>query len=411
MPEIISHTNSRMVSSVNAIVYCRALNILLCLWFITFAVQGALYQASIYLIPILCLFYKPLRTEFGRVLCQYWYVLCLIVFPIFLSYLYNVLPNIGSKYVSILEVDFDPVFRLFWRVFIFSVSVLAIKRVFGLKIETLFLYIFIIAVMHAVIGICLSHEVILRGFAKGGFPRIVGLIGSPNEFGLLMVVGIVAGVNYLLNIYHRFISKSFLIACILSICLLIFCLLVSQSRSSWLAFLLSILFYISYTFTYKRHHINKAAFYVFVVMISLFVLYISQMSFFEERFDRLLSDGIRVAIWAHFISVWKENWLVGVYNLGDYVFLYDMNKHVYKNPHSVFLDVLVRSGVIGLVSFIGFLTIVFFKFYKSFFSMSLIAMLVVVMVGTMFSFSIYGKEFTQSLYAIIFMLFLCATKK
>lgn len=100
-------------------IYDRSLFSLLVLWFLVFPVQGAFYQASIYLIPLLLLFHPESRDFLKKVFFQYWLISCLIVLPIFLSFSINLMAGFGGRFSGFADIPFDPFFRTFWRVIMF----------------------------------------------------------------------------------------------------------------------------------------------------------------------------------------------------------------------------------------------------------------------------------------------------
>ena len=85
-------------------IYSNFIRFLVLVWFVTFPVQGVFYQASIYLIPLMGTFNSTFRENFYKLLCEYWKVLLLIVLPVFLSFIINVIPDIGANYKELTDI-------------------------------------------------------------------------------------------------------------------------------------------------------------------------------------------------------------------------------------------------------------------------------------------------------------------
>lgn len=380
----------------------KTLKFFIILWFMLFPVQGALYQASIYLIPILIYFKGNERKLFKQVFFANWQVVSLLVIPIFFSLILNLLFGLGERYESLKEIPIDPFFRMFWRVGFFSLSAYVALKI--LNVETLFIIklIFICAITHAFVSLGVDYEKVIKFVISDANFRLYGTVDSPNELGILMSIGIYSGVSLIAIDKEKSYFQVFIY--FLLIALLVLCLILTHSRASWLAFVISMLgFLVSLSFSKNIKTVLSVSLgFFFLGLVFYFGL---ELDLLHNRTLRMFDDPNRLAIWKYFIKVFGDSWLFGVYDLTSYSYTHT-NGYVYKNPHSVFLDVAVRAGLIGIISFLVFLAIVLYSFINSKYFCVLIAIFLSVIVGTSFSFSIYTKEFAQSLYVILLILFL-----
>jgi len=369
----------------------------------TFPVQGVFYQASLYLIPLMLLLRADTRSLLKHALSCYWPLLLLIVLPTFLSLIINGYLGLGGRFSGISDIPMDPFFRLLWRIALFSLCLYVLYQVLELDLMFIAKLIFIGAVIYGISSICKSYEPIAKFLVDGKNIRLFGTVGSPNELGILMSIGIFSGVGLLIfsskkqqNVWQIIITGLVII--------LLFCLLITQSRGAWLAFFVAL---ISFLFVLVRSGQVRKVIYIGLTIgfVSAILALLIDMDALQNRLFKLFIDDIRLAIWQYFLGVWKENWLFGVYDLGSYNYMHT-NNHVYKNPHSVFLDVLVRTGLLGFMSFLVFLATIFCQFWRFRTGSFVIGLFFSIVVGTTFSFSIYGKEFAQSLYTLLFFLYL-----
>ena len=88
-----------------------------------------------------------------------------------------------------------------------------------------------------------------------------------------------------------------------------------------------------------------------------------------------------------------------MYNLENFSF--DYGRLTFKNPHGIIFDTFVRSGLLGFFALI----FVFFKLLSTFVQSGkkflLVGLFVVFLMGTAFSFSVYGKEFVLSVFSML----------
>ena len=389
-----AYTNSR---------YTLAVYTLITIWFLTFSTQGVFYQASIYLLP-LCILANPiLREEFFRLVSYHRVVLLLFLIPITLAFIVRVISTFGESHLSISNIAFDPLVRTIIRIIIFSVCVCSLKNTIGISAKQLIQLFLIAATAHAIASLIQEHNAVLQLFTAEDAPRIWGTVNSPNELGSLTACGAIVAVSLLLM--DKGSSSIKRIFYLLSFIALVFCLILTQSRGGWLALAISLI--VLFIFFVTSGDLKKLIIFVtFCIVFIILLALVIDTSIIVARVERLFIDKPRMAIWQHFIRIWQQQWLFGTYDLQNLALIVPEKSYYYKNPHSVFLDITVRTGLIGLCAIIVFYTKVLCCFCQSSHKKIVIPLLLCITVSTAFSFSIYAKEFAQSLYAILLMLFL-----
>ena len=381
--------------------------ILVLCWFVTFPTQGVFYQASIYLLPILCFFQRGKRRDLLSLLKREKELIFLIVVPIILAFLGFALSNIGEQPFGLIVKEFDILFEYAWRLVLLSlVMAVALMRL-KLSQREVILLLYAASLVHAVMAVFVHKAMLGNPLEYLERHRLVGVIDSPNEFGILMAVGVVTSV-VVSQWQHK---RSHLVMFLLPLLMFFPLLLGSQSRTAWIAVLTGL---VTLLFFKIRLHGWKNLKYPIIVLAAVLVVAAFVFVFFEPLYRRisgLFSDPVRVSIWVHFLDVWKENAVIGTFSLRDLYHVYPVDQRIIFNPHSVPLDIAVRTGVVGLVAFGLFLVVVANRALKAAYRAEVISLLFVVFVSGLFGFSIYEKTFIQSLYMILLLLYFLSEKK
>lgn len=209
--------------------------------------------------------------------------------------------------------------------------------------------------------------------------RATSSLGQPNFLAsyLLLVVAF--------SIYLFVKSKKFLIKFILGVITLIqlLCLFFTYSRAGWIGFILGALITgIVYVLTVgiNKEKIailfkNKLAIFIFITVIFGSVILIINNPLFVDRIKSMAdaksgSTAVRLNFWKASMDAIKKRPIFGYGPdvLGDvFVKYYKNNWAVYgrvndypDKAHNLFLDIILSSGVVGLLSFL-YLLYLFFK--------------------------------------------------
>ena len=383
-------------------VFSFFLFVLLLLWFLTFPTQGALYQITIYSIPLLCLLNSECRAVLKKLLCDNKWLFVTLVSPILLSYANYLFSSVTAG--GLFETG-DTIIRYYIRFVLLGLCGAVIVDYLGLSSPMLLGGMLISATMHCGYAILISFsDIVTFLFSLKGIPRMSALIGSPNEFGLLMVIGVLISIGLISRKQNRY--GNFLFFFIFLCCLLT--TILSQSRGAWLALFVGLILFLLPD-KHSSYRLYQRVFFVFIIIL-ICAFSFDQVGILSKRMSRFSSDSARLFIWDHFSSVWLSHFWVGVYSLDDY-FIRFANGHVYKNPHSVFLDSAVRTGIFGLISLCVFFIYSAKKLWNSAYRINTLPLLGSIFAGGLFSWSIYGKTFYQSIMAVVLMLFLTRNSK
>ena len=221
-----------------------------------------------------------------------------------------------------------------------------------------------------------------------------GTLDYRNAFGLLMGMGLVLSV--LLFDYKKQLSM---------ILILIFStlMLLSVSRSSWVSSIAAclVLFVIHYKKFRWQHIVYMLIFAAFIISI-----YFSFNSI-QQRFSQLVQgDGSgRIEIWTHTIALITQKIYFG-YGIDTWMNLSDSFLKQYPDPHNMMLEILLCTGILGLIAvFIGIYAVLF-EIYKQQ-NYKLFAIATYFLVITQFDFGAFGsKELLSFLTAFVFFVYL-----
>ncbi len=363
------------------------------LWLLFFPLQGAVYQATIYLLPLTCLLLEECRAVLKTFLSVYRHLIVLLLLPGVVSFGRYLLAGHGE---GCFFADFETLFRYLWRFLFFALVAASTVKVLNISSRQLLSGLVSSAALHCLWALVSSRADIVLFFEGQTDLRLMGALDSPNEFGLLMALGAVATLRLLMD-------KQKKITAVFQTILLAGCLIamfLSQSRGAWLALAVGLGLF---ALCLYRDNVKMSGWAwgmtIGFLLITLWLL--GQNDYLRERLELFCSDPARMMIWKHFMSVWRQHFWWGVYSLDGMGVGNASGICLYKNPHSIFLDVAVRTGVLGLSVLVFFWGFCLKTFWRSSQRLIVLPVAGMVLCGGLFSWSLYAKTFTQSLYALV----------
>jgi len=178
--------------------------------------------------------------------------------------------------------------------------------------------------------------------------RIVGTVGNPNEFGILMVMAsslAISGTLWIKKIGLKILS-------FLSFAIFSFTITLTLSRSALIVFLINLLFilFLKYTRRFGLKGKAKLVFLIFptIIILGLIILQIAPPKFIRRAISGLgietdVSFQNRLNIWKENLEIWKQSPIFG-WGPGK-----DAMTTIVDNE---WLLLLRRYGIVGVVIFI-----------------------------------------------------------
>ncbi len=227
--------------------------------------------------------------------------------------------------------------------------------------------------------------------------RIFSTIGQPNFLGswLLLIAPII--IYFFINIFHKLKEdksprqqlKAGLIMSLLFA--LVFSLVLTQSRGAWIGLFLSFFFFsIIYNFLQKQKRLALLLLILFILII-VFGVYVNCFppqtnandSFLLYRLKTLanlrnsVTGQVRFKDWQTAWSLIQEKFILGYgpetqslnfpqYYAPEYALLEKINSYS-DRAHNDFLDMLLVSGILGLISYLFLIVSVFYFGLKNIF--------------------------------------------
>lgn len=367
--------------------YKLAFNIILFIWLCSIPFKNAIYQISTVLVLLFFVAHLIINKNYSVLIENFKKTKVLTVFValILLSMcLANILnPELLAKkswhYIISFFYRYVLVFialAYFYRLKYFDKKVLVDVFLFGL--------LFVAAI--AIFMLILNPDTVYGGL-KGTFD-------NRNAMGLAMSLGVV---------FTLFILKDNIKIGLVLLAIFGFCMLFSFSRSGWVAsFVAYMVFYIFY---YKK--LDKRFFIIFGICILAVILLYLSIDIFQDRVNSLLkgNSSYRTNLWkfgltqipnnlffGHGISCWR--------NLNLPV---DIAAHT--GLHNSTLEILLFTGIFGLVAWISAVLTVFYQILKdkNYIYLSLLVYFVVI---TQFDFSVFdSKELFSAVTIFMFLVY------
>ena len=357
-------------------------------WILSIPFKNAIFQASVVLIPIF-FFYHLFKTKNFNILAEnlketkYLFIgFCFIIFAMIFS------NAINPEYLD--KKSWHTIFSFVYKYgLIFIILAYFYKLEFFRKSDIL-IVVFASFSLLLLAGIYqfIQNPTIVTG------EGVTGSLNNRNAFGLMMGMGFVLTLCILK--YKRNIA-------LLLIILFSFFMIFSFSRSSWIASICS--FIVLLLLNYKRIKFSHIIYFLFFICF-LFVLYFSFDSF-QNRFEQLLhgNSSDRTIIWLYTIEFIKEKLFFG-YGLNSFKNLPNDFLHKFPDPHNSVLEILLYTGLFGLISCIFTILVIFKKIYesKNFILFPIATYFIIV---TQFDFGAYGSKEVLS-FLTIFVFFVYA---
>lgn len=222
---------------------------------------------------------------------------------------------------------------------------------------------------------------------------IVGTLDNRNAFGLSIGMGFVLS---LLLIQDRKILGFLLISFFTFLMIFSFC------RSSWVASFSAafVLFLLNYK-DFRLKHLG----YLFLFLGFLLLLYFSFDSF-QLRFAQLLegNSSNRTEIWKHTIVLIQKSIVFG-YGMDSWKNIADSYLLQFPDSHNMILEILIKTGIIGLIACVLTIGVVLIKIFKTK-NYILLPIATYFLVITQFDFGAFGsKELLSFLTIFVFYIY------
>lgn len=376
--------------------YKLAFNIILFIWLCSIPFKNAIYQISTVLVLLFFVVHLIINKNYSVLIENFKKTKVLTVFValILLSMcLANILnPELLAKkswhYIISFFYRYVLVFialAYFYRLKYFDKEVLVNIFLFGL--------LFVAAI--AIFMLILNPDIILNSNAAyNGDYGLKGTFDNRNAMGLAMSLGVV---------FTLFILKDNIKIGLVLLAIFGFCMLFSFSRSGWVAGFFAYIVFIAFYFK----QLNKKFFIAVGICILVLICLYFGVDSLQDRVNSLLkgNSSYRTNLWkfgltqipnnlffGHGVSCWR--------NLNLPV---DIAAHT--GLHNSTLEILLFTGIFGLVAWISAVLTVFYQILKdkNYIYLSLLVYFVVI---TQFDFSVFdSKELFSAITIFMFLVY------
>jgi O-antigen ligase len=207
----------------------------------------------------------------------------------------------------------------------------------------------------------LGIGVAVDGF-MGGRLRYFG--ANPNQIGQLSSIAILMVLVLLVHNKMFFGKKGFLL--LASLPFLVSLVGLSGSRGAFITLVLGVAVFFVF---YKTTLMKKICLLLIGAIITIYIsgTLLQQYETLERRLTMTIQEqdtGTRFDIWHKVINIYVDNPIVGAGTTGYYHEMVERNNYVYKDPHNLFLYILVTSGIIGFTLYMYFYYSIFRKVWR-----------------------------------------------
>lgn len=356
--------------------------VLAIVWVLTFAGKGALYQSALYLLPLLVLLavlVRRLRLPW-RLSTPVMVFMSLLVLPILIGDLHLWRQSQG---------DYRG-FEVVWRLLVFPACLLTVALA-SERLQRWLMPAFLCSCgIHFVLA--LLTEVTGNGEWQG---RFHGVIFNPNQFGLLMGVGVLCSLPYAIRGVRL---GQLLVAASLAGCVL------SGSRAAVVATALGGVVWLWRSQSLRDGwrilgYLLLGALLFVLLSLAAVVAGGADLSEFK-RYLTPTESPVRFQIWAHYWQLWQNHWWLGT-GIGESTQPVFGGKHYY--PHNQYLEILAISGVVGLLSFLSAMGLLIYRLLLLPAQQSALplSLMVVMAVFCFFNSSFYFSEVVQGVVALM----------
>jgi O-antigen ligase len=372
---------------------------LMLLWLFTFSSKGVFFQLSLYLLPILVISYSQTRQAL------YHYIKpvmlpgsILLLAPILISGLIA----LWSRNVPMDKEIFD----LFWRLILLPTAITVTCLYYQISAKTILFSFIMVAFIYACIGFIEAIFEIPIGRGQWG-NRLSGLISNPNSFGLLMISGAIAALHQSATATESKTKYAYILAG----CVFIVAWEGSGSRSAGIALSAGIV--IVFAFHYRSLiHFNKTNIYTLIILLGLAISAIVSFCYSDFFTVRILNNDLsnepRLLIWQYYFNESKQAlWLGRSINEIE---PFHYHGEIFQ-PHNLYLDILLRSGITGLTTFLLLIGIILRKILLSSHGSKpvCLALLIAILINCFFNTPLLGNEMSQGIFTIMLVLYLMQT--
>ena len=255
--------------------------------------------------------------------------------------------------------------------FLFLCSLFIYIHSIEIDSKIIFSSILFITCIESFIGLLQNYNLDFTGLAY--FYKIVGTYTTPTLFAACITNALPIGLAlYYLNKNERI--KNIIL---FTIGLILLAVLFSGIRAAWLAALVGIgLFFLLKDLNIRKQWLSKKHIKIFTLISSLVLIMLLMVMLY---YIRPASANARLLIWRISLNMVKDHPITGI-GLGNFAVKYmnyqaaffktptNIDKWVYvagnvNHAHNEFLQILVETGIIGLLLFLGFL---FFTYKDSY---------------------------------------------
>jgi len=272
-----------------------------------------------------------------------------------LSYLINLSPENWSDGLGILKS-----FLVLPILFSFALYFLSKKNL--IKPDGLLITIFCLSSILAILGYFFALFEIFT-FDR----RMAIFFESPNQYAMVLVPGILAGVALINNNSSQL--KKFLISVGIIACL--FSLYLSFSQGAWTALVFSLIFLYDLKRKADFRKKTRQLLFFLIIILSFFVFFTPQITNIFDYQENIPPTSIdsRMIIYKVNQKILAENWIWGI-GPGNYQIAYLENQKFFSpfpqwavpHGHNNLLQLFIEGGTL---SFLGFLGSVYFLFFKT----------------------------------------------
>ena len=315
---------------------------LLALWATSFAAKGALFQLALYAFPMFILALPKFRTVMVTILRLDGIklgVLLLIPGIVTVTVLAMTGQTVDMKSTSDL-------FGVFWRLIIFPAAVAAFFSVQSDLRTWILPGLTLIPLGYAASGFI---EVFNAGGKFSAIGRIKGVMGNENGFGFIMGSGMLITLGSLLRKSAHLSRFHFVLILTPMTCIPFW--VFSGSRGAWISTTIAIsLISVLHVNKLRSPKFRNWTLVGVVLACALTMAIFFNSPLFTDRLSRLFSHPVRTQIWNHYLSLLDDHWWLGL--SGYYQRLCLLPSKPPLGPHNIYLDALVRYGILGLAGWL-----------------------------------------------------------
>ena len=251
-----------------------------------------------------------------------------------------------------------------------------------------------------IIGMIVNPELFYRMTHGGEEARLGGFIINPNELGMLIGVGIGATITEWKIARRKIFS-------VVATIMFTYALILTGSRSSMIALLLIVLFFVMQT---KDLRIRIG---VMLSILAAIPFVIKSVIIKQGNVDEVMNMTGRIPFWKDLLSINfpKEPLLGYGYMRIDYTDKFEsINAYAGAMTHNTFLQALIGLGLVGLTIVLAQLSVTVYTIFKTTHSYKrrlAIAILIPLLINSFTEFGIFGETNYGILFYLMIVFMLC----